>query len=75
MQNQQNQGGQGGQRGQRGQGQHRVTKQFTDQKGRQWNVGDTFTGDDTAIQQARQAGNIQESSGQSGQAQSDEADR
>jgi len=57
-QNQQNQP-QGGQ----GQKQHKVTKQFTDNNGRVWRVGENFTGNAQAIQQAKQAGNIQESSG------------
>ena len=51
---------------------YKVTKQFTDAKGRQWKVGENFTGDETAIQQAKQAGNIQESSAdQSGQAEAE----
>jgi hypothetical protein len=57
-QNQQNQP-QGGQK------QHKVTKQFTDNNGRAWKVGENFTGNAQATQQAKQAGNIQESSGQS----------
>ena len=57
-QNQQNQP-QGGQ----GQKQHKVMKQFTDQAGRTWKVGETFTGNAQAIQAAKSAGQIQESSG------------
>ena len=55
-QNQQNQP-QGGQK------QHKVTKQFTDNNGRTWKVGETFTGNAQAIQAAKSAGQIQESSG------------
>jgi hypothetical protein len=41
---------------------YKVTKQFTDQKGRAWKVGENFTGDEQAIQQAKQAGQITEAS-------------
>ena len=41
---------------------YKVRTQFTDQKGRQWKVGENFTGDEQAIQQAKQAGQITEAS-------------
>ena len=43
---------QGGQ----GQRQHKVTKQFTDNNGRVWRVGENFTGNAQAIQAAKSAG-------------------
>jgi hypothetical protein len=68
-QNQQNQP-QGGQ----GQKQHKVTKQFTDNNGRTWKVGETFTGNAQAIQAAKSAGQIQESSGSGQSSQSGQAE-
>ena len=51
---------------------YKVRTQFTDQKGRQWKVGENFTGNEQQIQAAKSAGQIQESSGdQSGQAEAE----
>lgn len=39
---------------------YKVRTQFTDKAGRQWKVGENFTGDEQAIQAAKSAGQIQE---------------
>lgn len=45
--------------------QHKVVKEFKDQSGRTWRVGEVFTGNEQQIQAAKSAGQIQESTDQS----------
>ena len=38
----------------------RVVKEFTDQAGKRWKVGDTYTGSAEQIQAAKNAGQVQD---------------
>jgi len=38
----------------------KVTKEFTDQAGKRWKVGDTYTGSAEQIQAAKNAGQVQD---------------
>jgi hypothetical protein len=38
----------------------KVTKEFTDNSGKRWKVGDTYTGSAEQIQAAKQAGQVQD---------------